>query len=322
MKALRTLLFLFLLATLTLVCPTVAEEHGGEKPLVVCTTHVLGSVVEELAGDEVEVVVFVQPGICPAFYDVKPSDVYALSKAKMIFFHGFEMKMWLKDMLKASGNPNITMVQVKGPWNTPEGAKQYVKCIGGNLTEHLGVDVSERMGRMISTIDEVASLLRDEAERRGVGDVKVVCMKWQSSFVEWLGFKIVAVYGPPESLSTADITNITNTAKREGAMLVVDNLQSGTDFGAELASEIGAVHVFLTNFPNAIPGTANLTEMFKYNARQLFDAVATWRSTQALRREVESLKDRLMLLQTLLYVAVAVIVVESVTIVWRKYTKK
>ena len=63
---------------------------AGEKPLVVCSTTVLGSIVQELAGDSVDVQVIASPSICPGHYDVKPSDVYAVGEADLIFYHGFE----------------------------------------------------------------------------------------------------------------------------------------------------------------------------------------------------------------------------------------
>lgn len=80
---------LLLLALLTAFTPTLSHaDSAEEKVVVICTTNVLGSVVEQLAGDRVELVVLSRPGICPADYDIKPGDIYAVSRARLLFYHG------------------------------------------------------------------------------------------------------------------------------------------------------------------------------------------------------------------------------------------
>ena len=295
--------------------PSMIKAQPEEKPIIVCTTHVLGSIVNNFVGDTASVTILVQPGICPAFYDIKPGDIYAVSKAKLIFYHGFEYKMWLKDMVATSGNEAVIMVKIPGDWNTPDGAKRYIAWVGGNLSLYLGVDLTPKITSMIASVDSTAQNLKRKAEEYDVSAVKVVCMAWQKPLVKWLGFDVVAEYGPPESLSASDIASITKTAREEGAMLVIDNLQSGVEFGANLASEIGAVHVVLTNFPGAIPKTESLVEMLEYNAKQLFDGVTMYKSTQALRSEIHTLKDHLTIFEVATVVLAILLGVETIVIV-------
>jgi len=294
------------------ITPTIADGTS-EKPIVVCTTNVLGSLVEEFMGDEAEIVVLVRPGLCPADYDIKPSDIYAVSKAKILFYHDIPgEKPWLQNLINAAGNENLTLVKVPGAYNTPEGAKQCINMVGGNLSKALTINLTAKILAMLADVDTAASEIRSEAQALDVGTVKVICMKWQRTFIEWVGFQVVADYNPPETLSAADITALVETARREGAVLIVDNLQISVEFGAGIASEVGAVHVVLTNFPGAIPGTGNLTQMFRYNAEHLFDGLRTWKSTKALRAEMENLKNQLTTFQATTSVAVIVAVVEAV----------
>jgi hypothetical protein len=72
------------------------------------------------------------------------------------------------------------------------------------------------------------------------------------------------------------------------------------------------VHVVLTNFPGAVPETGNLTQMFHYNAEQLFEGLRTWRSTRVLRAEMENLKNQLTIFQAATSVAVIVAIVEAI----------
>jgi ABC-type Zn uptake system ZnuABC Zn-binding protein ZnuA len=300
--------------------PAVVAQ-AQEKPIIVCTTNVLGSIVEEFLGGQVEVVVLSQPSICPADYDMKPGDIYAVSRAKLLFYHEIPGEQWLKQLISASENEELILVKIPGPWNTPEGAKQYIQWTGGNLSKYLGVDLKDKMEAMISAVDEVAEEIRGEAEVLGVENIKVISMSWQTIFVKWVGFHVVAEYGSPEMLSAGFVANLTKTAEMEGVALIIDNLQVGVDFGEALASDVGAYHVVLTNFPGAIPRTGSLAEMFKYNARQLFDGVRAWRMVQGSEERVKDLENQVALYQVIAAIALLLVMVEAVWIYMRKNIK-
>jgi zinc/manganese transport system substrate-binding protein/zinc transport system substrate-binding protein len=309
---------LMLLTTLN-VSPIMADDA---EPIIVCTTNVLGSLVQELAGRNVSVMVLAQPGICPADYDMKPSDVYAVSNAKLLFCHDIPGEFWLQSLIEASGNVDLTKVKIPGVYNTPEGAKRCIRWVGGNLSTVLSINLDTKVNAMIADVDATANAIQSEAQGLNVTAVKVACMKWQKAFVAWVGFNVVAEYNPPETLSASDITNLIDTARSEGAALIIDNLQVGVDFGAQVASEVGAMHVVLTNFPGAIPGTGNLTQMFSYNAEQLFEGTRAWRNTRELRGEMESLRNQLTIFQAMTSVAIIAAVAEAIWLyVGRKRTR-
>ena len=316
-------IFLILAVWIVLLCLSsdiVTEPVRGnsDSPIIVCTTNVLGSIVEQYVGNQTEVVVLAQPGLCPADYDIKPSDIEAVSKAKVLFYHGIMGEYWLDDLIEASGNTNLTKIKISGPWNTPEGAKRYIRWIGGNLSQILGIDLNETMNAMIEEIDRVSSDIQNEAASLGVNETKVICMQWQASFVSWVGFDVIATYGPPQMLSTADIQNLTETAKKEGVALVIDNLQSGTEVGNTIATECNAIHVVLSNFPGALPQTETLAKMIEHNARELFYAVKTWRGTRELRAQNSSLQTQLMVFQSTTVIILVIAVVEAILLYRRK----
>ena len=117
-----------------------------------------------------------------------------------------------------------------------------------------------------TNFNEYITLLNDTAEQlqitiinEGYQNKSIICMEWQSDFIKWLGLNVISYYAPPESLSTQDMLNISNAAQKNEICVIIDNLQSGTDFGARIASESGASHVIFTNFPGAIPGARGTT---------------------------------------------------------------
>jgi ABC-type Zn uptake system ZnuABC Zn-binding protein ZnuA len=308
-----------LMLTLMLLSLTVTEaQDTAEKPIIVCTTSAIGSVVEAFLGDTVDVVVLVQPGLCPADFDMKPSHVHAVSNAEILFKQDIPGEFWLEGLIEAAGNPELTQVAIPGAYNTPQGAKNYINWVGGNLSQILGVDLNSKISEMLTDVDDVSSWMTSQAEILEASNVNVICMNWLKTFIESVGFNVVATYNPPETLSTGDITALLETAQTEGVALVVDNLQIDVEFGAEIASEVGAEHVVLTNFPGAIPNTETLPKMFRYNAEQLFNSTVTWQSTSTLRAEREDLKNQVTIFQITTSVAVVVAAVEAVLLYVRR----
>jgi len=304
MKSVTMALVPLTLLALLLVPAAFAQD---EKPVVAATTTVLGSVVRDLAGDRVEVVVILNPSLCPAHYDVRPSDVYLLQRANLILYHGFEP--WM-DRLVEAARASAPLVKVSGPWNTPEGLEKYYEAVKEALEEHLGLDVSEGFERSLARLKSVEGELKGRAEELGVSKVKVISMAWQKPFLSWLGFQIVADYPPPEKLSSKDLVELVEVGKREGVVMVVDNLQSGTGFGRTLAERIGALHVVLTNFPETEPGVSNVTNLYEHNAETLF---ASLRSLSYML-EAQGLRGELQLYQALTYSLIVVAAVEAVFI--------
>ena len=302
-----------------IILSSVTVEAVEEKSMIVCTTEVVGSLVREYLGDRVDVVVLCQPSLCPADFDMKPSDVYAIRNARILFKQNIPGEFWLQGLLEASGNTNLTQVSIPGVYNTPEGARRYVEWVGGNLTDILGIDLSEEKIAMIEEIDDVASWMEGQAQEVQASSVKVICMQWLKAFVESAGFHVVATYNPPETLSASDINGLINTARSDGVALIVDNLQIDVEFGKGIADQVGAEHVVLTNFPGAIPGTDNLAEMFRYNADQLFKSTYAWRYSATLKEEREILVNQVTIFQIATSLFAVVAVVEAVLLyIWKR----
>ncbi|RLG01295.1 MAG: hypothetical protein DRN49_01585 [Thaumarchaeota archaeon] len=299
-KSITSLLLAFL-ALIAIIGCTCAEE----KPIVVATTSVIGSVIEDLAGDKVDLYIVVSPAVCPAHYDLKPSDVYIFSKASLIFYHGFEL--WIEDLYEASGS-KAKLVKISGSWNTPDGIKSYYRNVALKLEEELGIDVSNRLNEILPKIDSIANEIKSNAEKAGVSKVKVIAMKWIEEFVKWLGFKVIADFGPPEKLSSADVERLIEMGKEQRAALVISNLQSGVDFGESLANDIGAEHIILTNFPWTDPDLKTLIDVLMRNSEELIKGAKLYQirlMTIRLERELEFYK-------ILSYCLIAVAVIEAI----------
>ena len=301
-KFFTVLMFFMLVAAVLMPIQTTVASNvyaqvistNDSKPLVVCTTSVLASIVEDLADGDVEVKYLVSPSMCPGHYDVKPGDVETIRNASLILAHGMEWSGWLRELINSAnqtGDLHVPIYNITGPWNTPPMLKQKYQTVASKLSEALGLNVSSKLSKCLDAIDQVDAELKSIVDKYGFNGTPVACMLWQKGFVEYLGFKIVAVYGPPEKVSARQYESIIANATEEGAILVIDNLQSGVELGKKIAYEIGAVEVAISNFPGVTPELNNVTQVMKWNAVKLAEALRSGKAmgeVAQLRREVDS----------------------------------
>lgn len=298
------------LLLLALLSVQVLSLSADSKPRVLCTTTVLGSVVRDLAGDSVEVEVISPPNLCPGHYDVKPSDVYALAEADLVLYHGIEP--WMEELRRASGS-RAPAVRIAGGWNTPDSLKSIYSSVSEALDRYLGLNTSSKLGKCLKAIDETAEGLRRIAEERGFLGRPVVSMVFQADFIRFLGFRVVATFPPPEKVSVKLFESILRNATESGAIVIVDNLQSGTEIGSRIASEVNGVEVALSNFPGSPPELSNMTQVMMWNAERLVEAL----SYAELKASVRESSIQAQLYAALALVLAAVAVLEAVIILRR-----
>jgi ABC-type Zn uptake system ZnuABC Zn-binding protein ZnuA len=251
--------------------------HAQEKPVVVATTEILGDFVRKIAEDRVELVVLIPGGMCPAHYDIRPSDVAAVARAALVLHHGFEP--WMENLIKSSGSKAL-VVKTGDDWNVPPNAIAQVGIVRDALEKILPQDalvVQQNALAFQKRIEELASRLLARAQQLNVQDAKVISQAFQEKFVRWLGFNVIGTYPAPERVSAQLFLQLVQLGREQKVALVVDNLQSGVGVGARLAFEIGAISVVLTNFPGAVPNTRDYLEVIAHNGNQMFEALESYR---------------------------------------------
>lgn len=253
-----------------LIAVVLIGNASAEQLKIVTTTTALEDLVKEVGLDMMQVTSFVSSGVCPDHWDMKPSQFIALNESKIVFKHG--MEGWLSNLTR----PDQKVVVLSGPWNTPQMAINKTQATAKALIEvdPANAALYDKNAKALETqFADLAEDLKQRAKEANTTEVKVICMDWQKGFVSFMGFDIARIYGSEETLSIKDVNDIVKAGKQENISLVVDNLQSGTDVGGQIAKEIKAKHVILTNFPGAVPGTDSLLEMLKYNGEMLLAAV-------------------------------------------------
>lgn len=248
-----------------------ATQTNKEHPSVVCTTTILANFTEQIVQDLVTVTTIAPPGMCPAHFDIKPSQLKAVNEAKVLISHNFEP--WVENLLVSADRTVIERLILDGPWNNPPSALEKINQISETLIKQFPQFENEftvNTKEYIQEINKQSKELKDRAEKLNIVNYEIIASTHQEPFAAWLGLNIVDTFSSPESVSTKKFLELILVGKKEGISLVVDNLQSGTDLGARIASDTNAKHAVLTNFPGLIPQTETLADMLTYNAEQIF----------------------------------------------------
>ena len=273
-----------ILAVLILASMFTLSSCTQESVDVMAGSSLIGNIIQDVAGGELETRTIIPPGVCPGHYDVKPSDIEALANSKALFIHNYQENFEnITGLVEAADNPDliIEVLNVTGNWMVPQVQAEAV----AEITEALGeIDPEnvayyynkavERVQAVLTKGEEVEDTLSDA----GLGNVAVICAEMQAGFISWAGFNITATFGRPEDLTPAQIADLIDTAQESGAALIVDNLQSGsTTLGASIGEDIEAIPVTISNFPGGLEDTETWEKAIDKNVDLLLDALNEWR---------------------------------------------
>ena len=302
------LLFIGIILSIGLMPQSIAEDNIE----IVCTNSVLADFTSNILTGNVSIEYIMPAGACPSHFDTVPSDVSKIVNADIIISLGWEP--WLESLLNKSGNADYTEIKCSGlgEWNIPTGALSYVIAITDGLKIALPdqtESIQENANEYLLLINTTAGELKNQIETNNLTSKKVVSMEWQKDFLEWIGLNVTYYYSPPESLSVQDELDVINEASKNEVSAVIDNLQSGTEFGARVASETGVSHVVFSNFPGAVPNTDTYLEMISYNTDQLIKGISSFDLTSEQTRNLENQIDTLQLQRNAFGMAALVAVV-------------
>ena len=222
---------------------------SADAPKVTASTAWTGALAEA-AGADVDVLAGYELRHPPE-YDFSPRDIRRAVEADFIVWGGYEG--FIADLVEAAEIPEERIVQVRTN-NTPPLMREAVRI----LAERFGT--MDEYEAFAAELDAKAETLLAAADAAGAGSVRVAVNGHYEPLIEWLGYDIVAVFGPGEP-TTGTIAEV----ERQEPDLIVDNwhvpLGEPFDTGER-------TYVQLINFPGH-DGTRDLIDVLDYYQRTL-----------------------------------------------------
>ncbi len=255
-KALLTSVLLITALSLLSVSLQAAKGDGGKpvrkKVHIVTSDTILGEITKQLLPSAKFTVTSIMPSDqCPAHFDISPADIRRVADARLII----DFTTMPPDLKDFSANPDRFIAVSGGShnWMVPDIFIRGVNAIAKRLMEKLPRDSFAIEANRTATVMKITRSQknwRSELSKAGIPGHAVVASEMQREPLEWMGFRVVATYGRPETLSAGEIAAIVKTAKKQKVILVVDNMQSGPKAGKGIAQTLGVPHVTLSNFPD------------------------------------------------------------------------
>lgn len=148
-----------LVATLTLAALTTGgltacTTADDSRPTIVVSTNILGDVVEELVGDQAQVVTLMKPNADPHSFEISAQDAATLRGADLLVSNGLGLEEGLQQHLDAAASDEVPMFlagDVIDVLDYSEGDAE------GMPDSHFWTDP----GRMIDVVDAIAPVLAD-----------------------------------------------------------------------------------------------------------------------------------------------------------------
>ncbi|MHA7179487.1 zinc ABC transporter substrate-binding protein AztC [Arthrobacter sp. MDB2-24] len=146
------------LAAMALISAPGCAAAGGDGPLIVVTTNILGDVVENVVGDEAEVRVLMQPDADPHSFEVSAQDGAMMREADLIVSNGLGLEEGLQqhiDSAQSEGVPLLVAGEIIEPLAYTEGESE------GALDPHfwtdpaLMADVVDALQEQVSGMDGI-----------------------------------------------------------------------------------------------------------------------------------------------------------------------
>ena len=273
------LLIAAILLTLVII-PIGCTSEASPNLKVVTTTSLIGSIVEKVGKDKVEVASIIPPAQCPGQFDVKPGDIKMLSDARLFLMHGWQGELFTQQLIQSANNAELQVItlNIPGNWMAPPVQAQAV----GNITSALSeIDLQNASYYQSNAEAEIAVIttkgndLVAELAPMNLSQIKVICDEQMTGFAQWAGFDFVASYPRPENITPKILHDLIDQGKQAGVTLVIGNLQSGSSDTAEtIANGIGAVQVTLSNFPGGFDDTETWEKAIDTDVNLLLEALA------------------------------------------------
>ncbi|MBD8658614.1 zinc ABC transporter substrate-binding protein [Frigoribacterium sp. CFBP 8754] len=205
----------------------------GDRPRVVVTTNILGDVVGELVGDQVDVVTLMPPGADPHSVEISAREAAEMLDADLVVSNGLGLEEGLQQHVDAAGAAGVPVVEAGDliePLAYVDGDAE------GEPDPHLWTDT----GRVLDVVDGLEPVLATEVDGIDVDRLTAATASYRAQ-LETLDAELTATFAAIPAERRALVTNhhvFGYLAERWGFRVVGAVLPSGTTLAAPSASDL------------------------------------------------------------------------------------
>ena len=245
--------------TILLLILITSISTASAKIKVVSTFSILGDMVQNIGGDEIELTTLVGPNGDGHVYEPTPADAKSVANADLVFANGLGFEGWIDRLVKASGYKGKVIIATKG-----------IKDLKfeGELDPHAWQDLSN--GRIY------------------IKNIKNALIDVNPENSDYYKKKFIAYDGILESMDKSTKDRFANISKKNRKVITSHDafLYFGRAYDIDFRSPVG---VTTESEPSAGELAALITEMRKDGIKALFaENITDPRLIKQLAREVNA----------------------------------
>ncbi|MBD8206518.1 zinc ABC transporter substrate-binding protein [Microbacterium sp. CFBP 8790] len=277
-----------------------AGGAASDRPLVVVTTNILGDVVSQLVGDDVEVLTLMRPGADPHSFEISAAEAARLRSADLLVANGIGLEEGLQQHLDAASADGVTTF-VAGDavtvlpytstdaggaddphfWTDPAQMAAVVDALTPVLSRIDGIDaaaVAERSTAYRAEIEALdaemtAAFAAIPAERRAL----VTNHHVFGYLAERFGFRLVGAVIPGGTTlaapSTSDLADLVSAIDEAGVPTIFAESSSPDRLVRALADEadrhVEVTELFTESLTDADGGAPDYLTMMRVNTERI-----------------------------------------------------
>lgn len=268
-----------LLSSLLTAAPVFSEPVSSTRIIIATGTAHLAGITGALMGGEAEIKTLIPAGMCPGHYDLRPSDIEALSNSRMVVLHTWQKGQDnIQRALEAARTPadRILYVKSEGCWMVPEtqaGAALMVAEVLIAAMPDQKKAIVEKANAYVELVRKTGAEQQARLSQAGLKGIKVSSNVMIADLCRWAGLEVVETFGRTEDASVAAVNDMVRRTREQGVRIIVENLQSGSpNLSATVAQNSGAKQVILSNFPGGFDPGANWADTLRENVDRLIAA--------------------------------------------------
>jgi ABC-type Zn uptake system ZnuABC Zn-binding protein ZnuA len=253
---------------------SLSGDANSSAPTIAASNSFLECAVTDLLGASTPILRLAEPGMCPVHAGVRPSQVAALSRCRVLFRMDFQKSLDAKVARACEEGLHIAEVRIPGGLCEPESYLAACRQIAGALGESKLIDpslVQDRLSRITQRVQQTVSQCRQDVS--SIGETPVVASVRQEAFCQWLGLRVIATFQGADVESTRRLDEALRAGRREGVQVVVANLPEGRRVADFLAKGLKARVVVFGNFPALGRDHECFDDLVRDNVARLLEAV-------------------------------------------------
>jgi zinc transport system substrate-binding protein len=251
-----------------------AREDVTQAATIGVANSFLDAVVRELVGEDIPFISLAEPGMCPGHFDLRPSQVRAAQRCRLLFRFDFQKSLDARLSSAGDRSPHVAVVQVTGglcePQSFVEAGRQVAEALVGEglLTR---AEADERLAAAAQRMADLSTWARQQIAAGGLEDVPVMTSRHQEAFCRSLGLRVVATFPAADISVPSEINDAVQEGQKSAIQYIIANLPEGRQAADALADRLAAQVVVLGNFPDG-QGSDSFDRLVRDNVTSLVKA--------------------------------------------------